>query len=112
LGPDSTITASMLQNLQAAAAFSAGGGLPATVTPLSSYIGQVIGNAATTAAAATSNAQDQSAVLNQMQSQYSSATGVNLDSELSTLVVYQNAYSASARVISTIQTMFDALMNA
>ena len=47
-----------------------------------------------------------------MQSQYSSETGVNLDSELSTLIVYQNAYSASARVISTIQSMYDALMNA
>jgi flagellar hook-associated protein 1 FlgK len=38
--------------------------------------------------------------------------GVNLDTELSQLVVYQNAYSASARVIATIQTMFDTLMNA
>ena len=46
-----------------------------------------------------------------MQSQYSSQTGVNLDSELSKLIIYQNAYSASARVISTIQTMYDALMN-
>ena len=47
-----------------------------------------------------------------MQSQYSSATGVNIDNEFSTLIVYQNAYSASARVISTIQTMFQALMSA
>jgi flagellar hook-associated protein 1 FlgK len=110
--PDPSITQTLSSNLQSATAFAAAGGLPATNTTLSQYAGQVIGSAATTAAAATSNANDQSALLSQMQSQYSSATGVNLDSELSTLIVYQNAYSASARVISTIQSMFQALMNA
>ena len=110
--PDPAITATLSANLQGATGFSAAGGLPAATTTLGSYVGQVIGNAATTAAAATSQASDQSALLTQMQSQYSSATGVNMDSELSTLVVYQNAYSASARVISTIQSMYQALMAA
>jgi flagellar hook-associated protein 1 FlgK len=110
--PDPTITASLSANLQSAAGFAAAGTLPATNTTLGAYVGQVIGNAATTAAAATSKANDQSALLTQMQGQYSSQTGVNLDTELSTLVVYQNAYSASARVISTIQSMFQALMSA
>ncbi len=110
--PDPSITQTLSSNLQGTTAFAAAGGLPRTTTTLNQYAGQVIGNAATTAAAATSNANDQSALLSQMQSQYSSATGVNLDSELSTLIVYQNAYSASARVISTIQSMYQALMNA
>ena len=110
--PDPTITATLSANLQGATGFSAAGALPATSTTLGSYVGQVIGNAATIAAAATSNASDQSALLTQMQKQYSSVTGVNMDSELSTLVVYQNAYSASARVISTIQSMYQALMAA
>jgi flagellar hook-associated protein 1 FlgK len=42
---------------------------------------------------------------------YSSATGVNVDTEMAKMTVLQNAYSANARVISTVQTMFDALMN-
>jgi flagellar hook-associated protein 1 len=46
-----------------------------------------------------------------MQSRLQSETGVNLDQELANLTVYQNAYGASARVISTIQTMYDSLMN-
>lgn len=110
--PDPTITATLSSNLQSATAFAAAGALPATSTTLGSYVAQVIGNAATIAASATSNSSDQSALLTQMQSQYSSQTGVNMDSELSTLVVYQNAYSASARVISTIQSMYQALMAA
>jgi flagellar hook-associated protein 1 FlgK len=110
--PDPTISSNLNEALQAGTAFSAAGGIPATSTTLSNYIGQMIGNAATNAAAASSNSTDQSQLLGQMQSQYSSAVGVNIDTELSTLVIYQNAYAASAHVISTIQDMFSALMNA
>jgi flagellar hook-associated protein 1 FlgK len=109
--PDPSIAATLSSNLQATTNFAAAGGLAAITTTLPSYVGDVIGSAANSAASATSNANDQSALLTQMQTQYSNATGVNLDAQLSTLVVYQNAYSASARVISTIQTMYDALMN-
>jgi flagellar hook-associated protein 1 len=110
--PDLTISSTLNTALQSNGAFAAAGGIPATNTTLGNYLGEMIGNAATSAAAASSNATDQSQLLTQMQSQYSSAVGVNLDSELSTLVVYQNAYAASAHVISTIQQMFQALMNA
>ncbi|MGB0683127.1 MAG: flagellar hook-associated protein FlgK [Magnetovibrionaceae bacterium] len=35
--------------------------------------------------------------------------GVNLDEELSQLIIYEQAYSAAARVVNVIQSMFDAL---
>lgn len=110
-GPDPSIAQTLSSNLQSTTNFAAAGGLVPITTKLGSYIGQIIGSAATSAAAASSAAKDQTALLTQMQSQYSSETGVNLDAELSTLIIYQNAYSASARVISTIQSMYDALMN-
>jgi flagellar hook-associated protein 1 len=110
--PDPSIATTLSSSLDATSAYAAAGGLPATTTTLGRYAAEMIGNTASTAAAATSNATDQSALLAQMQNEYSQDVGVNLDSELSKLVAYQNAYSASARVISTIQTMFAALMNA
>lgn len=110
-GSDPSISATLSANLQSTTNFAAAGGLAAIATTLGSYVGEFIGNAADQAASATANATDQSSLLTQMQSQYSNETGVNLDSQLSTLIVYQNAYSASARVISTIQSMYDALMN-
>jgi len=109
---DPSISATLSSNLQGTGTFAAAGGLQATTTTLGSYVAQMVGNAATSAAAASSTASDQSALLSQMQSQYSSATGVNLDNELSTLVVYQNAYAASAHVIEAVQAMYQALMNA
>ncbi len=72
----------------------------------------MIGNASTASASATSNSSDQQALLTQMQGQYSSSTGVDLNTELSTLITYQNAYAASARVITIIQSMYAALMQA
>jgi flagellar hook-associated protein FlgK len=110
-GADPSISATISQNLQNNQTFAAAGGLPATSTTLSQYMAQMIGSAASAASGATSNGSDQSALLSQMQTQYSSAVGVDLDTELSQLVVYQNAYSASAHVISTIQSMYDVLMN-
>ena len=37
--------------------------------------------------------------------------GVNLDEEMSNLILFEQAYSASARVVSVIQAMFVALEN-
>jgi len=40
-----------------------------------------------------------------------SVSGVNLDEELANLMIYQQAYTASARMISLVQEMLDELMN-
>jgi flagellar hook-associated protein 1 FlgK len=41
----------------------------------------------------------------------SSVSGVNLDEELANTVLFQNAYSASARIITVVSTLFDTLLN-
>ncbi len=37
-------------------------------------------------------------------------SGVNIDQELAQLTVYQNMYSASANVVSAVQSMLDTLL--
>jgi flagellar hook-associated protein 1 len=111
-GVDPTIASTIATNLTANATFAAAGNFTsASTTSLSNYSAKIIGQAATAAAAADQNNTYQSQLQTQMQNQLQSETGVNLDQELSKLTVYQNAYSASARVVSTIQAMYDALMN-
>ena len=111
-GVDPTIATSIASALNTNTAFAAAGNFPSGVTTtLSNYGAQIIGQTATAAANATQNNTYQSQLQTQMQTRLQSETGVNLDQELSNLTIYQNAYSASARVISTIQTMYDALMN-
>lgn len=46
-----------------------------------------------------------------LEQQRASVSGVNLDEELANIIKYQNAYQASARVISTAQRMYDTLLN-
>ena len=112
-GVDPTIASTIATNLTANTNFAAAGNFPtAATTTLSNYGAQIIGQAATASAAATQNNTFQSQLQTQMQNQLQSVTGVNLDQELGNLTIYQNAYGASAHVISTIQTMYDALMNA
>ena len=39
-----------------------------------------------------------------------SSSGVNLDEELSNMIIYQQSYNAAARIISTVNQMFDSLL--
>jgi len=50
--------------------------------------------------------------LNMSTQRYQSDTGVNLDEEIANLQVLQNAYAASARLLTVVQEMFDTLQNA
>jgi flagellar hook-associated protein 1 FlgK len=45
-----------------------------------------------------------------VQTTYANSTGVNMDQELSNLIVLQNSYSASARLITVADTMFQSVL--
>jgi len=40
----------------------------------------------------------------------SSLEGVNIDDELSNMMMFQQAYNASARMLTTVQQMYDTLL--
>jgi flagellar hook-associated protein 1 FlgK len=65
--------------------------------------------AAGDAAAASTAAGDTRTALNQA---ISDRSGVNLDTELSAMMVLQNAYAANAKVMSTLQQMWSSLLQA
>jgi flagellar hook-associated protein 1 FlgK len=65
---------------------------------------------ATQSTTANTNATTQGDLLTEAQSQQSSVSGVNLDEELSNMMTYQQAYSASARMLSTVDQLYDTLM--
>ena len=67
-----------------------------------------IGSQSATATARASTSQTAAAAATDAQT---SASGVDLDEETSNLVIYQHAYQASARVISTINDILDTLIN-
>ena len=77
---------------------------------LSGYMSQMI-SAQSIAANAASNLQaGQAVVVSALQTRFNSTSAVNIDTEMSNLLTLQNSYGANARVMSTVKSMLDALM--
>lgn len=101
----------LAQSGAATMTFAAAGGLATTTTTISQYASKfagVLGGQASAAAQASTNAQS---VKTQADTRRQSVEGVNLDQELVSLTTYQQAYNASARLITASQDMFTALLN-
>jgi flagellar hook-associated protein 1 FlgK len=60
------------------------------------------------AAAGLSNRTD---ALKQLTTRQNEVMGVNLDEEIANLIQYQHTYQASARFLTTINTMLETLLN-
>ena len=59
---------------------------------------------------AKTNNTSQTDRLTEAKSRQSSVSGVNLDEELTNMMAYQQAYSASARILQTVQSLYDTLL--
>ena len=93
--------------------FSAATGIGAANAPMSgtltSYLGQMMTVQAQAAADAGNLQQGQDVVVKALQQRMNTASGVNVDQEMTNLLTLQNAYAANARVFSTVQKMFETL---
>ena len=90
--------------------FAAAGNLPAGTMSLDDYAGDFYQDIATQSQAAQTNSTTQCDRLTETQSQVSQVSGVNLDQQLSSMVTYQQAYSAGARILQTAQALYDTLL--
>jgi flagellar hook-associated protein 1 FlgK len=100
---------SLQEIIDANISFAATDELAATSTTLSNYAGSILENAAINADQADKLQADRAALQEELQVRNDEISGVNLDEELSNMIIYQNAYNAAARMITTSQEMFDTL---
>jgi flagellar hook-associated protein 1 FlgK len=70
----------------------------------------VLGGAGSTAALAKARLTEATARRDDAVNRRDSFSGINIDEELSQMVVLQNSYSAAARVITTVTAMYDTLL--
>jgi len=89
--------------------FQAAGTLSAQSTSLTNYVGAFYQDIATQTQTATTNSTTEGDRLTEAQSLQSQTSGVNLDDELSKMVVYQQAYSAGARLLQVAQALDQTL---
>jgi flagellar hook-associated protein 1 FlgK len=91
--------------------FGAAGHLAGVTTTLGAYAGAILSDMATQASITNNLKEDRIALSGDLLARLNGKTGVNLDEELANMVIYQNAYNASARLINTAREMFDTLLS-
>lgn len=91
--------------------FDATANIPDQNVTLSVYAGLVINEIGNFAAASDGRARETAALFDALENKFLSLSGVNVDEELTSMIILQNAFSASARMISTVDQMFDELLN-
>ncbi len=91
--------------------FATAGNVPGQSTNLSGYISAVISDVSGRADRANRSRDDSAALAKAVTKQRDDYQGVNLDEELGNLVIYQNSYNASARLITTARDMYDTLLS-
>lgn len=89
--------------------FPAIGTLAARNGTLAEFTSDILGQNALEAATAGDALQLQQSMVDDLGFKASAVSGVNIDEEMANLVVYQNAYAASARLVSVVSEMFDTL---
>jgi flagellar hook-associated protein 1 len=91
------------------------GTLNAPFTPpptLSALASTLVASQAQDSAQVSSQLTSEQAVQTTLNSQFASGSGVNMDTEMSNMVALQNAYGINAKVITTVQALFNQLLNA
>jgi flagellar hook-associated protein 1 FlgK len=111
VGSDDSSGLIALQSLQTSRqSFARVGALGQQVTSLGNYAASFYQDVASRGSAVASNKAAQDNRLTEAQSRQSSASGVSLDEELSNMVIYQQAYSAGARMLSVVDQLYATLL--
>jgi flagellar hook-associated protein 1 FlgK len=79
---------------------------------LTNFVRQILSQQGEAATAAKQLADGQNVVLSTLKEKVTATSGVNIDDEMAHLLALQNAYSANARVMSSIKQMYDTLIQA
>ena len=92
--------------------------LPTGLTPtlgatasLNSFLSGVIGTLGIQKASVSRVVDNQKTLVDQIENWRQSTSGVNMDEEMSDMIRFQKGYNATARMITTMDEMFDKLIN-
>lgn len=106
---DNSIAQAMAAQLASSNAFAAAGGLPNKTVSFDQYAASILSRNASLADTNRTRLQFQTELTGNLKLKSDSTRGVNIDEELANLIVLQQSFSSSARVITVIQAMFEAL---
>ena len=91
-------------------AFGAVAGLSHKITSFNDYATSILSTNATAASNAATDFEFQKNLVTNLENKARNISGVNMDEEMADLVVFQKSYASSARVITSVNKMFDELL--
>ncbi len=100
-----------LQSAGAAVTFPPAGFSSGRVSSLAEYAASLVANIGQRSAAASNSAMDAISLKSEVEERAIQHEGVNLDEELAAMMMFQQAYNAGARLITTAQKLMDELLN-
>ena len=90
----------------------AGGTLPGDMTgSFDYYYAAMIGDLGVDAQSAVRNRDNARVLVDSVEFNRQSVSGVSLDEEMTNMIMFQHAYNASARMITVIDEMLDRIIN-
>ncbi len=110
VGDKSTIQA-IANRFNAKLTFAASNQLAGSSVSLSQFATEIVALNAAQANAASDNLTSRQILIENLKLKTASVSGVNLDEEMAHLIILENAYAASARVITVTQELFQLLQN-
>lgn len=90
--------------------FASAGGLDDTTITFDGYVGEILGYQSSKSVQAEAKLTDSQILLEGFDERLENMKGVNIDEEMANTIIYQNAYQASARIITVTSELFDALL--
>ncbi|CAA7623185.1 flagellar hook-associated protein FlgK [Magnetospirillum sp. SS-4] len=108
---DNTTTMAIANAMAAKSQMASAGNIYAGSYNFVEYAAASISVVSTNASHAKDQLAYQKTLSTALNNQHTSFSGVNLDEEVANMINFQQAYSASAKVISTLQQMLDTLVN-
>lgn len=91
--------------------FAAVGNLGAQTDSITGYFITLVSNYAVSLDDSNNRAEFSETILLDLRERLSEVAGVNQDEELSNLIIYQNAFQASAKIISVMDEMLETIVN-
>ncbi|MDD4556578.1 MAG: flagellar hook-associated protein FlgK [Alphaproteobacteria bacterium] len=92
-------------------AFSQAGSVSAMNTSFSSYASNFVGVVASTTNAATENSTYQSELLSSIETKYAQVSSVDVDEELSNMIIFKQTYNACAQAFTANKEIIDTLLS-
>jgi flagellar hook-associated protein 1 FlgK len=80
-------------------------------TSIPQFYSNLVSDIGATIQTASNTSQSQGLVLKQLENQRDAISGVSIDEEMVNLLKFQNGYGAAAKVVTTVNQMYQTLMN-